>query len=63
MSASPLRILEAQRALAQAYLDDIRALGDGWKAAATLSGLTLEDAWPTTGISVPPAPQTETPEE
>ncbi len=26
-----LRVLEAQRALAQAYLDYIRALGDGWK--------------------------------
>lgn len=58
-----LRVLEAQRALAQAYLDYIRALGNGWKAAATLSGLTLEDAWPTAGNSVPPAPQSETPQE
>lgn len=58
-----LRVLEAQRALAQAYLDYIRALGDGWKAAATLSGLTLEDAWPTAGVSVPPAPKSETPQE
>lgn len=58
-----LRILEAQRVLAQAYLDYIRAQGDGWKAAATLSGLTLQDAWPTTGTNVPPAPQPETPDE
>lgn len=58
-----LRVLEAQRALAQAYLDYIRALGDGWRAAAKLSGLTLEDAWPMAGLSVPPSPQTEAPQE
>jgi cobalt-zinc-cadmium efflux system outer membrane protein len=41
-----LRILEAQRALAQANLEYVRALGDGWKAAAIISGLNLEPAWP-----------------
>lgn len=57
-----LRVLEAQRVLAQAYLDYIRSLGDGWKASATLSGLTLEDTLPTAGLNVPPPPKTETQE-
>jgi len=43
-----LRILEAQRALAQANLEYVRAMGDGWKAAAVLSGFTLEATWPAT---------------
>lgn len=56
-----LRILEAQRAFAQAYLDYVRALGDGWKAAATLSGLTLEESWPPLEASIPPLPESEEP--
>lgn len=58
-----LRVLEAQRALAQAHLEYIRSLGDGWKAAATLSGLTLEDTWPAPAVSVPPVPQSESPQK
>lgn len=42
-----LRVLEAQRAVAQANLEYIRALGDAWKGAASISGLTIEDNWPT----------------
>jgi cobalt-zinc-cadmium efflux system outer membrane protein len=41
-----LRVLEAQRAVAQANLEYIRALGEAWKAAAAISGLTLEERWP-----------------
>lgn len=41
-----LRVLDAQRTLSQANLEQIRALGDAWKAASALSGLTLEDEWP-----------------
>ena len=58
-----LRVLEAQRVLAQAYLEYIRSLGDGWKAAATISGLALEDAWPASLPEVPPAPLVEAPME
>lgn len=58
-----LRILEAQRALAQAYLDYIRALGEGWKAAATLSGLTLQDVWPDHVIEIPEASGPDIPSE
>ena len=47
-----LRVLEAQRTLAEANLEYLRLLGEAWKAASTLSGLTLEDAWP-------PVPLTE----
>lgn len=54
-----LRILEAQRGLAQSYLDYIRALGEGWKAAATLSGLTLQDAWPDYLVEIPEPPKSE----
>jgi cobalt-zinc-cadmium efflux system outer membrane protein len=41
-----LRVLEAQRALSQARLDYVRALGDSWRAASVISGLALEDQWP-----------------
>ena len=51
-----LRVLEAQRAVAQAYLESIRAQGDAWKAAAAISGLALEDQWPLTELPVPPVP-------
>ena len=41
-----LRVLEAQRAVAQARLDGLKSLGEAWQAAAALSGLLLEDVWP-----------------
>lgn len=41
-----LRVLEAQRSVAQANLEYVRALGEAWKAAGAISGLTLEDHWP-----------------
>ena len=41
-----LRVIQAQRALAEAKLEYNRALGDAWKGAARLSGLLLEESWP-----------------
>ena len=38
--------LVAQQAVVQATLDQVRALADAWRAASTLSGLTLEEQWP-----------------
>lgn len=53
-----LRVLESQRAFAQAYLEYIRALGAAWQAAAKISGLTLEEEWPPTSTAtVPPIPE------
>ncbi len=46
-----LRVLQAQRALFEARLEYNRALGEAWRAASVISGLTLEDQWP----PVPPA--------
>jgi len=45
-TASGLQRLEAQRALTQANVEYVRALGEAWKAASVISGLTLEEAWP-----------------
>ena len=56
---SPLMVLELQRSLRQARLERLKSLGDAWKAAATISGLTIEDNWPpapTNPANVPPAP-------
>jgi cobalt-zinc-cadmium efflux system outer membrane protein len=47
-----LRVIQAQRAVAEARLEYNRALGDSWRAAAELSALLLEEWWPGT----PPAP-------
>jgi cobalt-zinc-cadmium efflux system outer membrane protein len=41
-----LRVFQAQRALAEARLEYVRSLGEMWRAAAELAGLTLEDDWP-----------------
>lgn len=56
---SPLMVLELQRSLRQARLEQLKSLGDAWKAAATISGLTIEDNWPPApkrSTDVPPAP-------
>ncbi len=56
---SPLMVLELQRSLRQARLERLKSLGDAWKAAATTSGLTIEDTWPPTpkrSTDIPPAP-------
>ena len=59
---SPLMVLELQRSLRQARLERLKSLGDAWKAAATISGLTIEDNWPPTpkrSTDVPPVPEAD----
>jgi cobalt-zinc-cadmium efflux system outer membrane protein len=46
-----LRVLQAQRAVVEANLEYVRALGEAWRSAAAIAGLTLEDDWP-----CPPGP-------
>jgi cobalt-zinc-cadmium efflux system outer membrane protein len=41
-----LRVIAAQRAIAEARLEYNRSLGEAWKAAAELSSLLLEETWP-----------------
>jgi cobalt-zinc-cadmium efflux system outer membrane protein len=41
-----LRVLEAQRAVGEARLELVRALGEMWDAASEIAGLMLEDQWP-----------------
>jgi cobalt-zinc-cadmium efflux system outer membrane protein len=54
---SPLMVLELQRSLRQARLERLKAFGDAWKAAAVISGLTIEDAWPPAKpANAPPGP-------
>jgi cobalt-zinc-cadmium efflux system outer membrane protein len=43
-----LRVLQAQRAVAEARLEYLRSLGEAWRAASELAGLMLEDHWPAT---------------
>jgi cobalt-zinc-cadmium efflux system outer membrane protein len=47
--------LVSQQAVVQARLDHLKALGDAWRAASTLSGLTLEEQWPPALPAKPPA--------
>jgi cobalt-zinc-cadmium efflux system outer membrane protein len=56
---APLMVLELQRSARQARLERLKSLGDAWKAAAMISGLAIEDNWPsapTQPADVPPAP-------
>lgn len=41
-----LRVLQAQRAVAEANLELVRSLGEMWRAASEIAGLMLEDQWP-----------------
>ena len=41
-----LRVLQAQRAVAEARLEYLRSLGEAWRAASDIAGLMLEDQWP-----------------
>ena len=41
-----LRVIQAQRAVAEARLELNRSLGEAWRAASELSGLLLEESWP-----------------
>jgi len=51
-----LRVIQAQRANAEAKLEYNKALGDAWKAAAQLSGLLMEESWPDPPAMNPPKP-------
>ena len=41
-----LKVLQAQRAMAEANLEYVKALGDAWKGASVMSGLLQEELWP-----------------
>ena len=41
-----LRVLQAQRAVAEANLEYVRALAEVWRAASEIAGLLLEEEWP-----------------
>jgi cobalt-zinc-cadmium efflux system outer membrane protein len=47
-----LRVIQAQRAVAEARLELNRSLGEAWRAAGVISGLLLEEVWP----GPPPGP-------
>lgn len=44
-----LRVLQAQRAVAEAKLEYVRALTELWLAASDIAGLLLEEDWPPLG--------------
>lgn len=41
-----LRVLQAQRLVAEANLEYIRALADAWRGASEIAGLLLQEQWP-----------------
>jgi hypothetical protein len=41
-----LRVLQAQRTVAEARLELVRALTDAWKSASAISAIMLEEGWP-----------------
>ncbi|MCS7045080.1 MAG: TolC family protein [Gemmataceae bacterium] len=43
-----LRVLRAERDLAETTLDYVRSLGEAWRAASEIAGLLLEEDWPAT---------------
>jgi cobalt-zinc-cadmium efflux system outer membrane protein len=47
-----LKVVQAQRVVSEANLEYVKALGEAWKAASVISGLTLEEQWP---LAPPPA--------
>ena len=52
-----LKVLQAQRGIAESRIEYNRALGEAWKAAAELSALLLEERFPVVppAVLVPPA--------
>ncbi|CAN5458248.1 TolC family protein [soil metagenome] len=56
-----LRVLQAQRAVAEARLEYLRSLGEMWRAASEIAGLMLEDQWPLASAPVAPAPERKQP--
>ena len=51
-----LRVLQAQRALAEARLEFNKTQAESWTAAAELSGLLLEEVWPPPAQPAPAGP-------
>ena len=51
-----LRVLQAQRAVAEARLEYLRSLGEMWRAASEIAGLMLEDQWPLPAQAPPKQP-------
>jgi cobalt-zinc-cadmium efflux system outer membrane protein len=41
-----LRVLQSQRAVAEANLEYLRSLSEAWRAASEIAGLLLEENWP-----------------
>lgn len=41
-----LRVLQAQRTVAEARLEYVRSLSEMWRSASAIAGLMLEDQWP-----------------
>jgi cobalt-zinc-cadmium efflux system outer membrane protein len=52
-SLSAVQRLVAQQAVAQARLEYVKSRGEAWRAASTISGLTLEEQWPSPVLPVP----------
>jgi cobalt-zinc-cadmium efflux system outer membrane protein len=48
-----LRVLQAQRTMAEARLELVRALAEAWKGASAISALMLEDEWPRRSAAEP----------
>lgn len=51
-----LRVLQAQRAVAEARLEYLRSLGEMWRSASEMAGLMLEDQWPLKAAETPVKP-------
>jgi len=51
-----LRVIQAQRAAAEADLEYVRLLAEAWLAAAEISGLLLEECWPGPAPASAPTP-------
>ena len=49
-----LRVIQAQRAVAEARLELNKSLGEAWRAAGEISGLLLEESWPARPAMAPP---------
>ena len=56
-----LRVLQAQRAVAEARVELNRALGEAWRAAGEISGLLLEEGWPVAPSLTAPPPAVRKP--
>ncbi len=51
-----LRVIQAQRAAAEANLEYVRAQAEAWQGASEIAGLLLEDCWPRPAAAARPGP-------